>query len=72
MPAFDCGFDRSTQQLVDIVGPVSRSPTSSWVGRLIVATALNRVWETADRLIPFGKYCLSNPLGFSLVPRCQG
>lgn len=24
------------------------------------------------RILPFGKYCRSNPLMFSLVPRCQG
>ncbi|GAC1679665.1 MAG: hypothetical protein NVS9B2_30670 [Steroidobacteraceae bacterium] len=39
-----------------------------------------RVAATADmssalwmlRSVPFGKYCRSNPLVFSLVPRCQG
>lgn len=39
-----------------------------------------RAWATAlissalhrDRSVPFGKYCRSRPLVFSLVPRCQG
>ena len=31
-----------------------------------------QVLERSDRVVPFGKYCRSRPLVFSLVPRCHG
>src|ERR1700683_791402 len=36
------------------------------------ATLSNCDWVNPDRSAPLGKYCRSNPLVFSLVPRCQG
>jgi len=36
------------------------------------AMSLSRVWLTVERSVPFGKNCLSRPLVFSLLPRCQG
>ena len=37
-----------------------------------LATAFNLFWWIFERSIPFGKYCLSKPLVFSLEPRCHG
>ncbi len=37
-----------------------------------LATAFSRFWWTFERSIPFGKYCRSRPLVFSLELRCQG
>src|SRR5664279_499675 len=36
------------------------------------ATLSRSAWKCNDRSVPFGKYCRSNPLVFSLVPRCHG
>jgi hypothetical protein len=36
------------------------------------ATALSLACEGVDKSVPFGKYCLSRPLVFSLDPRCYG
>src|SRR6476646_2135712 len=36
------------------------------------ATALSCAWVYADKSVAFGKYCRSNPLVFSFVPRCHG
>src|SRR5664280_1241115 len=36
------------------------------------ATLSRSAWECNDRSVPFGKYCRSNPLVFSLLPRCHG
>lgn len=37
-----------------------------------LATAFSLACEWLERSIPLGKYCLSKPFVFSLVPRCQG
>lgn len=34
--------------------------------------ALSWSCETWEKLVALGKYCLSRPLVFSLLPRCQG
>ena len=34
--------------------------------------AFSSRWVYPDKSVPFGKYCRSRPLVFSLVPRCQG
>ena len=36
------------------------------------ATLSRSAWKCNDRSVPFGKYCRSNPLVFSLLPRCHG
>src|SRR5947209_18459100 len=36
------------------------------------ATLLRWACEYTDKSAPFGKYCLSRPLVFSLEPRCHG
>ena len=36
------------------------------------ATLLSWACEYTDRSVPFGKYCRSRPLVFSLEPRCHG
>jgi hypothetical protein len=36
------------------------------------ATLSSSSWVCKDRSVPFGKYCRSSPLVFSLVPRCHG
>src|SRR5712672_3861848 len=36
------------------------------------ATLLRWAYEYTDKSAPFGKYCLSRPLVFSLEPRCHG
>src|SRR3974390_2322373 len=36
------------------------------------ATLFRWACEYTDRSAPFGKYCLSRPLVFSLEPRCHG
>src|SRR4051794_22432993 len=36
------------------------------------ATASSSASVTVEKSNPFGKYCLSRPLVFSLEPRCQG
>src|SRR5207247_9017064 len=36
------------------------------------ATLLRWACEYTDKSAPFGKYCLSRPLVFSLDPRCHG
>src|SRR6266436_9570033 len=36
------------------------------------ATLFRWVCEYTDKSVPFGKYCLSRPLVFSLEPRCHG
>ena len=47
---------------------------SGFVGRSSScrATAFSLACEWTDRSVPFGKCCLSRPLVFSFVPRCQG
>src|SRR6266436_9127152 len=46
---------------------VSRGRSLSWR-----ATLFRWVCEYTDKSVPFGKYCLSRPLVFSLEPRCHG
>src|SRR3979409_1497406 len=46
---------------------VSRGRSFSWG-----ATLFRSACECTDRSVPFGKYCLSRPLVFSLDPRCHG
>src|ERR1700730_13342928 len=46
---------------------VSRGRSFSWR-----ATLFRVACECTDKSVPFGKYCLSKPLVFSLEPRCQG
>src|SRR5262245_65670137 len=36
------------------------------------ATLLSWACEYTDKSVPFGKYCRSRPLVFSLEPRCHG
>ena len=36
------------------------------------ATLSSSSWVCKDKSVPFGKYCRSSPLVFSLVPRCHG
>jgi hypothetical protein len=45
-----------------------------FLGRVfsVIATACRSVVLCALKLVPFGKYWRSNPLVFSLVPRCHG
>src|SRR5664280_1589526 len=54
--------------------PEARSTSQSVHGfRLSSSATLSRsAWKCNDRSVPFGKYCRSNPLVFSLVPRCHG
>ena len=52
-------------------GCKSQSLTWSFV-ELRRATLLSWACEYTDRSVPFGKYCRSRPLVFSLEPRCHG
>jgi len=65
-------------QLIDATHWLNRSAGVAkfnvFLGRAFncLATALSLACECTDRSVPFGKYCLSRPLVFSLDPRCQG
>ena len=72
----DCFGLRS--QPVDATHWLNRSAGVSkfnvFLGRSLsrLAIAFSLACDTSDKSIPFGKYCLNNPLVFSLEPRCQG
>jgi putative transposase len=78
------GFKRSSQhQLLSLITEDHRRSSSASAGVFQPSVFRGRALRaaaTADissalwmlRSVPFGKYCRSNPLVFSLVPRCQG
>ena len=60
------------ERLVKRLGRGSPPQRLAWPGieRRDTASSSWTVW--ALRSVPFGKYCRSRPLVFSLVPRCHG
>ncbi|MGY4368939.1 putative transposase [Bradyrhizobium sp. LB1.3] len=75
------GFKRSSQhQLLSLITEDRQAPPPAVFQPSVFRGRALRAAATADissalwmlRSVPFGKYCRSNPLVFSLVPRCHG
>src|ERR1700686_1443926 len=59
-------------QALNLSAGVSNCKVSRGRSLSCLATLFRCACECPDKSVPFGKYCLSRPLVFSLEPRCHG
>src|SRR5260370_25647568 len=62
----------ATEQAVSLFGGVQNVKVPGGDRFSCGATLFRWACECTDKSVPFGKYCLSRPLVFSLDPRCHG